>query len=303
MSAALLVLALLPLAGAALPLALRGRFAFPLAAALLGTVVALDAWLLGATPSGSAILVSRPWAPALDLTLALRFDRLSGATALLIVLIAVGELWRMRSATAPARLSAGGCGLLVLLAGLAQACALAENALLLVAFSAMAAIAAFARAAEAKELDAGARAALYVRSAGALALLAAVLLLADSTGSLEFGRVLGAGAGASLREQPLPRLLVALVLAAAWSRAGGWPWLRRRWSGSAGFAFAVLLVTGVYFVARLWSLVGGALPLAAIGAGFVAVPFGVAALERALERRVGADEATPPVASVADARK
>ncbi len=301
MSAALLVLALLPLAGAALPLALRGRFAFPLAAALLGTVVALDAWLLGATPSGSAILVSRPWAPALDLTLALRFDRLSGATALLIVLIAVGELWRMRSATAPARLSAGGCGLLVLLAGLAQACALAENALLLVAFSAMAAIAAFARAAEAKELDAGARAALYVRSAGALALLAAVLLLADSTGSLEFGRVLGAGG--SLREQPLPRLLVALVLAAAWSRAGGWPWLRRRWSGSAGFAFAVLLVTGVYFVARLWSLVGGALPLAAIGAGFVAVPFGVAALERALERRVGADEATPPVASVADARK
>ena len=301
MSATLLVLALLPLAGAAVPLALRGRFAFPLAAALLGIVAALDAWLLVATPPGSAILVSRPWAPALDLTLALRFDHLSGATALLIVLIAVGELWRMRSAAAPAPSSARGCGLLVLLAGLAQACALAENALLLVAFSEMAAIAAFALAADAKELDAGARAALYVRSAGALALLAAVLLLADSTGSLEFGRVLGAGA--SLREQPLSRLLVALVLASAWSCAGGWPWVRRRWIGSAGFAFAALLATGVHLVARLWPLVGGVLPVAAIGAGFVAVPFGVAALERALERGVGADEATPPAASVADARK
>lgn len=299
MSAALIVLLLLPLAGAVPAALARGRLAFPGAVAVLGATALLDAWLTLETPAGSGWVLSRPWVPAIDLTLALRLDRLSGATALLVALAGLGWLWRQRRADG--RESA----LIVLFVGLAQALVLAENALLVAALAELGAIAAFALERDRSACEADARSALYVRSAGSLALLAAVLLVGDTAGSFEFGAVLAAAA--PIREHSLHALLLALVLGAAWSRAAAWPWNRSpRGAASgngaaAGFPGAVLFATGVYLVIRLWPLLQGALPLVVAGSGFVALPLLVAALER-VARTVGAEETAEPAAPAADGR-
>lgn len=305
MSAALIVLVLLPLAGAVLPALARGRRAFPGAVAVLGATLLLDAWLLFATPAGSATVLSRAWVPALDLTLALRLDRLSGATAWLISLAGLGWLWRQKRVAGREPVDGRDCALVVLFAGLAQALVFAENALLVAALAELGAIAAFALERDRAAGDGGARPALYVRSAGSLALLAAVLLVADTAGSFEFGAVLAAAA--PIHEHSLFPLLFALVLGAAWSRAASWPW--SRWprgaatgdGATAGFTGAILLATGVYLVTRLWPLLHGALPLVVTGSGFLALPLLVAALER-VARTFGTDEAPDGAAAAVEGR-
>ena len=312
MSAALIVLALLPLAGALLAALARGRLAVAGAAAVLATTFVLAAWLLLETSAGGTTVVSRSWAPALDLTLALRFDRLSGATALLIALAGLaglGGLWRLTKSAAREPVAGSDSALLVLFAGLTQALVLTENLLVLVAFAELGALVAFALERGRGAGEGPARAALYVRSGSALLLLAAALVLADTAGSFEFGSVFAAGA--SIRAHALYPLLLALVLAAAWSRAAAWPWIR--WprgadlgdDAAAGVTGACLLATGVYLAIRLSPLVVGALPRAVVAIGFVALPLLVAVLGRAA-RALGAREEAPASrtpAAVARARE
>ena len=296
MSAALIVLALLPLAGALLPALARGRLAVTAAVAVLATTFVLAAWLLLETSAGGATVVSRSWTPALDLTLALRLDRLSGATALLIALAGLGGLWRLTKSAAREPVAGSDSALRVLFAGLTQALVLTENLLVLVALAELGALVAFALERGRGAGEDPARAALYVRTGSALLLLAAALVLADTAGSFEFGSVLAAGA--AVRAHALYPLLLALVLAAAWSRAAAWPWIR--WprgadlgdDAAAGVTGACLLATGVYLAIRLSPLVVGALPLAVVAFGFVALPLLVAVLGRAA-RALGAREEAP----------
>ena len=306
MSGALVLLALLPFAGAAVPALVRGRFAFPAAVTLVAATLVLGAALLAATPAGEAIVVSRPWVPALDLTLALRLDRLSGATTLLIALGGLGALWRLRTRAGGEPVAGTDSALIVLFVGLMQALVLAENALLVVALAELGALAAFALERERPAGEGPARVALYARSAGSLFLLGAVLLAADSAGSFEFGAVFAAAA--SIRAHSLYPLLLGLLLAAAWLRAAAWPWIgwpRGGASGKAamaGFTGAALLATGVYVAIRFSPLLASALPLAVVGSGFVVMPLLVAALGSIARSPDAAQETPASAAPVADAR-
>ena len=299
-----MLLALLPLAGAAVPALVGGRLAFPAAVALLAATLLLGAALLAATPAGEAIVLSRPWVPALDLTLALRLDRLSGATTLLIAVGGLGALWRLKRHAGREPVAGTDSALVVLFVGLTQALVLADNALLVVALAQLGALAAFALERERGAGDGPARVALYVRSAGALFLFGAVLLAADLAGGFEFGRVFAAVA--SIRAHSLYPLLLGLVLAAAWSRAAAWPWIgwsRGGASGNgamAGITGAVLLATGVYVAIRFSPLLAGALPRAVVGSGFVAMPLLVAALGSIAHALGGAQETPASVAPAAD---
>lgn len=286
MDAVLIALALLPFGGA-LGAALIPRAARPLAAAALVVSLFLDGYgVLTSAPTGASLEVSA-WVPALGLDPGLRLDVASGIALALVGIAGLAGIFRTGRAAPVAWFVA-----------FVQSALLAGNALLFVALLELAVLAAFALEAGDPGASYDARAALTVRIAGALALLVAVLLFEDATGTFEFSGAVAADE--AIRAAPLYPLVLALILGSAWSGPAAWPWIRRP-ARAAELTGVVFLVTGAYLAVRGWPLLAGVLPRAAIALGYVAVPLLVALTFRGIRAIAGVSPA-PPVGSRGDAR-
>lgn len=293
MSALLLVLVVVPFAGACLPALARHATLVMLA------MIALALALLAIAPGAAPVVARVPWVPALGLELAFRGDRVGCIAAVLIALLGCAALRRlprpMPGGDARAR------AVLLLFAGLAQAVVLAGNLLELVALSGLSALVAWrVECTLTLHGPRGARTALLVTTGGTLALLAAALLLEDSAGSFDLATVVAAVR--ALREQTLYPLVAALLVAGLVTRCATWPqraWLRRVPSAApvAGeLTGAVMLASAVCLTIRLWPALAGTVPVWAIAVAFAAVPFLTRQVVHVLALEL------PARASAADAR-
>nr|MCU0952680.1 monovalent cation/H+ antiporter subunit A [Burkholderiaceae bacterium] len=223
----LLVIALLPFAGAAAMAAMPAtsrRGAALLAGAVTLTALGL---VLAAAPSVYAGEVLRwrvEWVPALNLAFGFRMDGLAFLFALLIT--AIGALVVLYAAyylshDDPARRF---FLFLMLFMGAMLGIVLADNLLLLVVFWELTSLSSFlligywARRQEARE---GARMALAITGGGGLALLAGVIIIGNIVGSYDLDRVLAAGE--VLRAHPLYLPALVLVLLGCFTKSAQFP--------------------------------------------------------------------------------
>jgi multicomponent K+:H+ antiporter subunit A len=263
----LLLLALLPFAGAALLGIVpnqRRRAAVAVAGAV--TLVALALVLATAAPvfEGQVLRWSIDWVPSLGLAMGFRMDGLAWVFALLIC--AIGALVVLYAAyylsidDPPARFFR----YLLLFMGAMLGVVLADNLLLLVVFWEGTSLASFlligywSHRADARE---GARMALTITGAGGLALLGGVLLLGHIAGSFELDTVLAAGD--AIRSHPLYLPALVLVLLGAFTKSAQFPfhfWLPHAMAAptpvSAYLHSATMVKAGVFLLARLYPALG-----------------------------------------------
>jgi multicomponent K+:H+ antiporter subunit A len=263
----LLVLALLPFAGAAV-LAIvpneRRRLSASVAggvalAALLGVLImASDVF------DGRVLRWSTDWVPALGLNLGFRLDGLAWLFALLIC--AIGALVVLYAAyyLDPADPAARFFLYLLLFLGAMLGLVLADNLLLLVVFWEATSLSSFLligywnRREDARE---GARMALAITGGGGLALLGGVLLIGHIVGSFSLDTVLASGE--KLRADPLYVPALVLVLLGAFTKSAQFPfhfWLPHAMAAptpvSAYLHSATMVKAGVFLLARLYPALG-----------------------------------------------
>ena len=111
----------------------------------------------------------------------------------------------------------------------------------------------------------GARMALIVTGGGGLCLLAGMLLLGHIVGSYELDAILAAGD--TIREAPLYRAALFLVLLGAFTKSAQFPfqfWLPHAMAAptpvSAYLHSATMVKAGVFLLARLWPVLAGTEP-------------------------------------------
>jgi multicomponent Na+:H+ antiporter subunit A len=237
---------------------------------------------------GEAPSTSRPWVTSLGLSLAFRVDGLSLLLALLIT--AVGALVILYAgAYLRAHQHLGRLyGFLFLFMASMLGVVLADNTIALFIFWELTSLSSYfligfdhqRGAARAAALQA-----LLVTGAGGLALLAAVILLGQVTGTYELSAI-SAAARAELHEHALYTPMVVLFLFAAFTKSAQFPfhfWLPRAMEAptpvSAYLHAATMVKAGVYLLARLtpilsgpnawhWSLIGIGATTAFAGAAF-----------------------------------
>jgi multicomponent K+:H+ antiporter subunit A len=269
MQAALLlpVIALLPFAGAALALATpnedRTR-AVSLAAAVAVAVTALALASAPAVFAGEVLSWRIAWMPQLGVAFGFRMDGLAWLFALLIggigVLIVLYAAYYLDPADPAARFF----GFLLLFMGAMLGIVLADNLVLLVVFWELTSISSFLligfwhRRKEARE---GARMALAITGAGGLALLGGVILLGRIVGSFDLETVLASGD--LIRAHPLYPVVLALVLAGAFTKSAQFPfhfWLPHAMAAptpvSAYLHSATMVKAGVFLLARMYPALG-----------------------------------------------
>jgi NADH:ubiquinone oxidoreductase subunit 5 (subunit L)/multisubunit Na+/H+ antiporter MnhA subunit len=283
-SLALAALLLLPFAGASGTRVVAGGTARRILASLTLGVQALLALtlLVGATPTTGALL-QMPWVRPLGLELAFRADPIALSFALAVLMASAWLLW-----TEPGRGDGGPQGQrrtvsVLCVAGCVQAMVLADNLLLLAASAFLASAATFTleRTDPAHDGD-GAAFDLIAATAGALALLAAALLVADAAGNTSLGAL--PAALAASRATPLGSLTLALLAFGASTRAARWPWAPAadRSGAATGRGGAVALLGGTYLALRLLPLLDSNLLRVALLAGLPAMALLLAGLARAI---------------------
>jgi len=263
----LLLLALLPFAGAALlgvvPNERRRAAAW---VAGVATLAAL-ALVLAAAPEifgGQVLRWSTDWLPTLGLTFGFRMDGLAWVFALLIcaigALVVLYAAYYLHAKDPAARFFR----YLLLFMGAMLGLVLADNLLLLVVFWEATSLASFLligywnHRADARE---GARMALTITGAGGLALLGGVLLLGHIVGSFQLDAVLAAGA--TIRAHPLYLPALVLVLLGAFTKSAQFPfhfWLPHAMAAptpvSAYLHSATMVKAGVFLLARMYPALG-----------------------------------------------
>lgn len=289
MSVSLLLLALAPFAAAIL-LGMRrppaGRYLAFAAALLLAMALGLALAILGFALRGVGTALVLPWVPALGLDGNLHGDVDGAAFALAILVFGLRAAWLLRRAPAVAGRPSP-LALALILVGVAQLAVLADNLLVAIAVSELAAVLGYClERGAAPAGGAGPCLALGALSAGTLFLLAGALLVGDSTGTYRSGAIVVATA--TLGAQPLYPAAVGLLLAGAWTRSAAWPWglsLRRSRANAFGVGNAagtVLLLTGLCLAIRLLPALVGAVPGIAVAAGFLAIPLLLGSIARLL---------------------
>jgi len=263
----LLLLALLPFAGAALlGVVPNERRRFAAWAAGVVTLAAL-ALVLAAAPEvfrGQVLRWSIEWLPTLGLTFGFRMDGLAWVFALLIcaigALVVLYAAYYLHAKDPAARFFR----YLLLFMGAMLGLVLADNLLLLVVFWEATSLASFLligywnHRADARE---GARMALTITGAGGLALLGGVLLLGNIVGSFQLDAVLAAGA--TIRAHPLYLPALVLVLLGAFTKSAQFPfhfWLPHAMAAptpvSAYLHSATMVKAGVFLLARMYPALG-----------------------------------------------
>jgi multicomponent K+:H+ antiporter subunit A len=267
MQMTLLMLALLPIAGAAVlgivPNERRTAAAILAGAVpLLGLVVVL--LLAPRVFAGEVVRWSVDWVPTLRLSFGFRMDGLAWLFALLIC--AIGALVVLYAAyylhlDDPA---ARFYRFLLLFMGSMLGLVLADNLLLLVVFWEATSLSSFlligywSQRPDARE---GARMALTITGAGGLALLGGVLLLGHIVGSFQLDAVLAASDVIHRHPLYVPALL--LVLLGAFTKSAQFPfhfWLPHAMAAptpvSAYLHSATMVKAGVFLLARLYPALG-----------------------------------------------
>ncbi len=263
----LLLLALLPFAGAAL-LGVVPNERRRTAAWLAGVVtLAALALVLAAAPEifrGQVVRWSIDWLPTLGLTFGFRVDGLAWVFALLIcaigALVVLYAAYYLHADDPAARFFR----YLLLFMGAMLGLVLADNLLLLVVYWEATSLASFLligywnHRADARE---GARMALTITGAGGLALLGGVLLLGHIVGSFQLDAVLAAGD--AIRAHPLYLPALVLVLLGAFTKSAQFPfhfWLPHAMAAptpvSAYLHSATMVKAGVFLLARLYPALG-----------------------------------------------
>ena len=234
---------------AAVPAALTGYFAYLLA------IVARDG------PFG----VTARWAPALNLSLTFRFDGLSLLFALLIT--GVGTLIVIYASTYLASHPHAARFHVALLAfmGSMLGLVLSDNIILLFVFWELTGFTSFLLIGFEHDRPAARRAAtqaLIVTGGGGLALLAAGILVVAATGTPLISAAIDSG---GLAGHPLYTGIAVLILLAAFTKSAQFPfhfWLPNAMQAptpvSAYLHSATMVKAGVYLVARMTPILGGA---------------------------------------------
>jgi multicomponent K+:H+ antiporter subunit A len=267
----LLLIVLLPCAGALLPLCVRplGRGAAAWAAAAVPAV----ALLLSIDPllaafRGTPVAISRPWLPQAGFDLILRMDGLAALFILLILgiglLIILYANYYLAEDDPPGRFFA----LLLFFMGAMVGIVLSDHLLQLLVFWELTSLSSFLligfrhRASEARQ---GARMALTVTGTGGLAMLAGFLLLGRIAGSYQISVILGMGD--IIRAHPLYIPTLVLILLGAFTKSAQFPfhfWLPQAMAAptpvSAYLHSATMVKAGVFLLARLFPALSGTEP-------------------------------------------
>jgi multicomponent Na+:H+ antiporter subunit A len=208
--------------------------------------------------------VTAEWAPALNLSLAFRFDGLSTLFAILIT--AVGTLVFVYAAGYLERHPHNGRFTVTLLAFMASmlGLVLSDNVIALFVFWELTGFTSYLLIGFEHERPAARRAAtqaLLVTGGGGLALLAAGILMLQAGGTAQLSELAARG---SLASHPTYVGIVSLLLLAAFTKSAQFPfhfWLPNAMQAptpvSAYLHSATMVKAGVYLVARMTPIVGG----------------------------------------------
>ena len=208
--------------------------------------------------------VTAEWAPALNLSLAFRFDGLSTLFAILIT--AVGTLVFVYAAGYLERHPHNGRFTITLLAFMASmlGLVLSDNVIALFVFWELTGFTSYLLIGfehERPEARRAATQALLVTGGGGLALLAAAILMLQAGGTAQLSELAARG---SLAAAPTYAGMVALLLLAAFTKSAQFPfhfWLPNAMQAptpvSAYLHSATMVKAGVYLVARMTPIVGG----------------------------------------------
>jgi len=214
--------------------------------------------------SNGPFTVSAEWAPALNLSLAFRFDGLSTLFAVLIA--AVGTLIVVYAATYLEHHPQAGRFNVALFAfmGSMLGLVLSDNVIALFVFWELTGFTSYLLIGfdhDRPEARRAATQALLVTAGGGLALLAAAILLVQAGGTARLSDLAAAG---SLTGSPLYVGIVSLLLLAAFTKSAQFPfhfWLPNAMEAptpvSAYLHSATMVKAGVYLVARMTPIVGG----------------------------------------------
>lgn len=259
----LLLLILLPFAGAALPLMTErlGRNLCAIAAAIAPlTVLGLLIHHLPAVLSGDILYFHLPWLPALGLDFSLRLDGLGMMFGLLIsgigLLVILYARYYLSEQDSLGKLYAVLQLFMMAMLGIVTA----DNILLLVVFWELTSLSSFlligfwSYRSDARK---GARMALFVTGGGGLCLLGGALLLGHIVGSFNMGDILAAGD--VIRAHHLYPVTLSLVLLGAFTKSAQFPfhfWLPHAMAAptpvSAYLHSATMVKAGVFLLARLY---------------------------------------------------
>jgi multicomponent K+:H+ antiporter subunit A len=262
-----IVIALLPFALAALPLA-AGDHRRGLCALLAAVAPALSlALLLALAPAvmrGEVILAGVPWLPGIGLNLTFMLDGFGLLFALLILAIGLLVVLYAHYYLAPEDSPGRFFALLLAFMGSMLGVVLSDNLLLLVVFWECTSLTSFLligfwrHRSDARQ---GARMALAVTGAGGLCLLAGVLLIGYITGSFELSEVLYQKE--MLQGHPLFGAALLLVLLGAFTKSAQFPfhfWLPHAMAAptpvSAYLHSATMVKAGVFLLARMYPVLG-----------------------------------------------
>jgi multicomponent K+:H+ antiporter subunit A len=264
----LLLIILLPIAGAFLPLWVErwGRTACAYSAAV--APLAALAILLSNIPAvfgGETLLYHQAWLPSLGLDLSLRLDGLSLMFGLLITGIGLLVILYARYYLSPQDSLGKLYALLQLFMMAMLGIVMSNNILLLVVFWEATSLTSFlligywSHNSDARK---GARMALTITGAGGLALLAGALLLGHIVGSFNLTDILVAGD--LIRAHELYTVTLILVLLGAFTKSAQFPfhfWLPHAMAAptpvSAYLHSATMVKAGVFLLARMYPALAG----------------------------------------------
>lgn len=258
---------LLPLLGSLVPLAC-GRLGRSWCA--LGTAILPAITLLLVIQAGVDIFHDQtlrfayPWLPALDLTFALRLDGLSLLFALLILGIGLLVILYARFYLSAEDPMPRFYSYLMLFMTSMLGIVLSNNLLLLWCFWELTSVSSFLLIGywtDKSDARKGARMALSVTGAGGLCLLAGVLLIGRTVGSLDIDVLLNSGD--TLRESGLYPVILILVLLGAFTKSAQFPfqfWLPHAMAAptpvSAYLHSATMVKAGIFLLIRLFPVMG-----------------------------------------------
>lgn len=276
----LLVVVLLPLAGAALT-AWVSRFGRMRSAWTSGALVTLAlVALLPSAPApfrGETVLQHLPWIPEVGIGISLRLDGLGLLFALLILCIGLLVILYARYYLSERDGLGRFYAYLLLFMGSMLGIVLSENLILLLMFWEMTSLSSFLLISYWRERDdarRGARMALTITGLGGLALLGGFLLLGEIVGSYELSTILACGD--AIRAHPLYTPTLVLILLGAFTKSAQFPfhfWLPHAMAAptpvSAYLHSATLVKAGVFLLARLFPVLSGTVEWSwlVIGAG------------------------------------
>jgi multicomponent K+:H+ antiporter subunit A len=214
---------------------------------------------------GDALIDRYEWIPALGMSLAFRLDGLGLLFAQLILIIGILVVLYAHYYLSAEEGGPRFYSYLLLFMGSMLGLVLSENLLQMLLFWELTSLSSFLligfrrKEAEARQ---GARLALFITGGGGLALLAAVLLLGDITGSYELSDVLVAGD--AIKQDPLYPVIMVLFLLGVATKSAQFPfhfWLPHAMAAptpvSAYLHSATMVKAGVFLLARFFPVLAG----------------------------------------------